>query len=381
MIVQRRQFLAGMAAAAGAIATQSLTAQAAPSFLYVGSFTSQARGHGEGITVFGRRNSESAPWTQIQLVKDLENPSFLAIDRQGKCLYSVRSDGDQVSTYRIDATSGQLTLMGHQPTGGANGVHLAIDGTGRFLVVANYDTGTVALFPINQDGSLGTRTDLATLTGNPGPDKTQQISSHPHNCPFDPARKFIVVPDKGLDRIFVFRLDAAAGKLVPANPPSVATRSGAGPRHVSFHPTRPFAYVCNELDSSVTAYQFDANSGALKPLQILPSTPPTFTGNNSTAEIAVARSGRFVYVSNRGHNSIAIFAIDASSGMLTSAGWEPTQGSTPRFFAIDPAGTRLYAANQSSDTVVIFRIDETTGKLSPTGEILKVGAPCTIEFR
>src|SRR5262245_4256128 len=240
--------------------------------MYVASFTSQARGHGEGLTVF-RRSEASSPWTQVQLLKDLENPSFLTIDRPGQFLYSVHSDGDRVSAYRIDAATGKLTLINHQDTKGKNGVHLSIDGTGRFLIVANYDTGTLAALPINKDGSLAAVCDLATLSGTPGPHKTEPLGPHPHDCPFDPSRAFVVVPDKGLDRIFVFKLDTAAGKLVPADPPSVATRSGAGPRHVDFHPTRPFAYVVNELSSSVSTYAFNPRTGSLQPIQILPSTP------------------------------------------------------------------------------------------------------------
>jgi 6-phosphogluconolactonase len=391
-LIPRRDFIAGAGGFAGVLATRSFagafqTAKPSaptPEFMYLGSFTTPERGHGEGITVF--RRASSGGWSQVQLLKDLENPSFLIIDkpgqrdRQGRFLYAVHSDGDKASAYRIDSASGRLTLVNDQATGGSNGVHLAIDATGRFLVVANYATGTLALLPINQDGSLAALADLATLPGKPGPHKTEQLSSHPHHCPFDPARKFIVVPDKGLDKVFVFRIDTAAGKLVPNNPPWVATRAGAAPRHVGFHPTKPYAYVINEIGSSLTTYHFDANSGELKPLQVLPTTPSSFTGDNTAAEIVVAPSGRFVYGSNRGHDSIAIFGVDPVSGTLTSAGWESTRGTTPRYFGLHPSGRELYAANQTSDTVVVFRVDDATGKLAATGEILKAGAPCTIAF-
>jgi 6-phosphogluconolactonase len=394
-LIPRRDFIAGAGGFAGVLATRSLAgafqiakpSAATTQFMYVGSFTTPERGHGEGIAVF--RRGPSGSWSQVQLLKDLENPSFLVIDkgdqrgqrdRQGHFLYAVHSDGDKATAYRIDPASGRLTLVNHQPTGGQNGVHLVIDATGRFLVVANYASGTLALLPINQDGSLAALADLATLTGTPGPHKTEQLSSHPHHCPFDPTRKFIVVPDKGLDKVFVFRIDAAAGKLVPNNSASVVARAGAGPRHVVFHPTGPYAYVVNELGSSLTTYHFDSNTGELKPLQIVPTIPSTFTGNNTAAEIAVAPSGRFVYGSNRGHDSIAIFAIDSATGMLTSVAWESTQGTTPRYFGLHPSGRELYAANQTSDTVVVFRVNESTGKLAATGEILKAGAPCTIAF-
>ena len=219
------------------------------------------------------------------------------------------------------------------------------------------------------------------MTGTPGPHRTQQESSHPHHCPYDRTGRFIVVPDKGLDKVFIYRLDAARGKLVPANPPDIGARSGAAPRHVDFHPTQPYAYVINELDSTITAYHFDPDKGALRPIQIVTTLPSTYTGNNTGAGIAVAPSGRFVYGSNRGHDSIALFAIEPSTGLLTSIGWEPTQGRTPRFFGLDPSGSYLYAANQNSDTVVIFRINQMTGKLSPTNQIVKVASPSTIAFR
>ena len=383
MIVLRREFLTTLPAAAGAFTYgfQSVSKQTSgePRFMYVGSFTTPERGHGEGIGVYSK--GETGRWAQVQLVKDLENPSFLIVNREARFLYSVHSDGDRATAYRIDETTGRIALINHQATGGKNGVHLSIDETGRYLIVANYDSGTVAVLPINSDGSLAALSDLATLTGTPGPHKTQQPSSHPHHCPFDPSRRFIVVPDKGLDRVFVWKLNATTGKLVANDPPSVATRAGAGPRHVDFHPTMPFAYVLNELDSSVTTYRFDKTDGSLKPLQILPSIPPTFTGDNTAAEIAVSRSGRFVYASNRGHDSIAIFGVDARTGTLSSVGWEPTRGGTPRFFGFDPSGTHLYAANQTGDTVVVFNMNQNTGTLTATGETLAFGAPCTIAFK
>ena len=376
---RRREFLIGLAGAAAAIASRPQAA-AAPAFMYVGSFTGEGRGHGEGLSVF-RRSGESAPWTLVQLLKDLADPSFLIIDRQGRCLYSAHGDGTEATAYRIDQATGRLTILNRQPTGGRNGVHLAIDATGRWLVVANYATGTVAVLPINQDGSLAPLSDLATLSGTPGPHRTQQESSHPHHCPFDRTGRVVVVPDKGLDKVFVYRLDAARGKLVAGNPPDVTSRAGAAPRHADFHPTQPYVYVINELDSTITVYRFTLDAGRLEPLQVVTTLPTSHTGNNSGAEIAVAPSGRFLYGSNRGHDSIAMFAIDRASGLLTANGWEPTQGKTPRFFGLDPTGTHLYAANQNSDSVVIFGINQATGKLTPTGETVKVASPTTIVFR
>jgi len=386
--MKRRGFLIGLGGAAAAVAGRSLPATAqtraprpAATFMYIGGYTSESGGHGEGISVY-HRNSERDPWSLVDVVKGLPDPSFLAIDRQGRCLYSAHEGGStEVAAYRIDGTTGRLSPINRQATRGTNGVHLSIDGTGRFLALAHYTTGTLVALPIGTDGSLAPVSDIATLTGTPGPHRTEQAISHPHHCPFDPSGRFIVVPDKGFDRIFTFRLDTATGKLLPGDPPAVASRAGAAPRHIAFHPTRPFAYVINELDSTMTTYAFDPDKGGLKPLQILPTLPPTYTGNNTGAEVCVAPSGRFVYGSNRGHDSIAIFAIDAQTGTLSVVGWEPTQGRTPRYFGLDPSGTELYAANQNSDTVVVFRADQTTGKVAPTGEVIKAGSPSTIVFR
>jgi 6-phosphogluconolactonase (cycloisomerase 2 family) len=382
-MMRRREFLGGLAGVTAAMASRpwsSADAAGAPTFMYVGSFTGKDRGHGEGISVYHRRR-ESDPWTLVQLLKEVADPSFLIIDRAGRHLYSAQGDGTQVTSYRIDPATGRLAVLNRQPTGGRNGVHLAIDATNRFLALANYATGHLIVLPINADGSLAPVSDRAAMAGDPGPHRIQQESSHPHHCPFDPTGRFIVVPDKGLDRLFLYRLDASSGRLVPGDPPSVTTRAGAGPRHADFHPTRPFAYVINELDSTVATYRFDPAEGVLKPLQILPTLPPTYTGNNTCAEIAVAPSGRFVYGSNRGHDSIAIFAVDGQTGLLTSVGWQSTQGRSPRFFGLDPSGTHLYAANQATDTVVIFRVDDTAGGLTPTGEVVKVATPSTIVFK
>ena len=349
-------------------------------FVYVGAFTTPERkGKGEGINVY-RMDPSSGVWTHLQLVPNIVNPSFLALDREPRFLYSVHADLDEVSAYAIDKQTGQLTPLNRQSCGGKNPVYLVIDPTNRFIVTANYGAGSVGVVPIEKDGTLGTRTDLAMLPGEPGPNRKEQASSHPHDCPFDPAGRFILVPDKGLDRVFGFHLDAASGKLTPNDPPFLGTREGAGPRHIAFHPVMPYAYVIDELDSTMTTYRYDPSRGALQPVQVVPTTPPSFTGNNTGAEVAVAPSGRFVYGSNRGHDSIVIFAVDRAGGTLTPVGWEPTQGKTPRFFGLDPAANFLYVANQDSDTIVTFQVNKTTGKLTPTGQVVKVGTPVTIVF-
>jgi 6-phosphogluconolactonase len=351
-----------------------------PRFAYVGCYTTRQRnGRGEGISVY-RIDASTGAWTPVQLVKDLVNPSWLGLDRRARVLYSAHGEGEIVSAFRIDAETGHLSFLGTQATKGKNGVRLGIDADNRVVVLANYSSGTVAVLPINADGSLAPVTDLRALEGTPGPHRTEQTMSHPHDVVFEPRGRFIVVPDKGLDAVFVFRLDAA-GRLVAADPPSVASRPGAGPRHAAFHPSRPCVYVLNELDSTLATYRLDEQRGALTALQVITTLPTSFTGTNTTSEIAVAPSGRFVYASNRGHDSLAIFAVDDATGVLAPVGWEPTQGRTPRFFALEPTGTFLYAANQDSDTIVGFRVDTASGRLTPTGHVVKTGSPSSIVFR
>ena len=356
-------------------------------FAYVGAFTTPDRkGHGGGINVY-RVDPASGAWTPEQLL-EMVNPSFLTLDRAQRFLYSVHADLDEVSAYAIDKQNGQITALNRQSCGGKNPVHLSIDPTGRWIVTANYNAGSVGVVPIEKDGTLGPRSDLVNLSGEPGPDGKRQASSHPHNAVFDPSGRFIAVPDLGFDRIFVFRLDPATGKLTLNDPPFVKTRPGSGPRHIAFHPKLPLAYVINELGSSVTTYRFDPQRGSLQPIQIVPSTPLSYTGDNHGAEIAVASSGRVVYASNRGHDSIGVFALNARDGTLAPVGWAPTHAKSPRFFCLDPAAKTLYAANadegfseeQNTDTIVPFRINQANGVLTSSGEIIKTNSPCTIVF-
>lgn len=385
--LQRRDFLvrggglAAAAATAGMVPRLARAQSAAPVFAYVGCYTTQKRdGRGKGIGVF-RVDAASATWSPVQLVEGIVNPSFLCFDREQKFLYSVHGDMDYVSAYAINPANGTLTALNREPCGGTNPVHIAVDKTNQFLVVSNYTSGSVAVLPIMPDGAIGPLTDLVNLSGTPGPHRTQQASSHPHHNPFDQNGRFILVPDKGLDRIFVFRLDTDNGKLIAEEKSSVDTREGAGPRHVDFHPRLPYVYAINELDSTITTYRFDRARGELTPLQIVTTLPSDYTGNNTTAEVWVHPSGRFVYGSNRGHDSIVTYFVDRSSGLLATVGWQSTLGNTPRFFGLDPSGTLLCAGNQSSDSIVNFRIDQSTGKLNPVGDPVRTGSPVTIVFR
>ena len=348
-------------------------------YAYVGSFTTaQRKARGDGIHIY-RTDPATGAWTHIQHIGDLVNPSYLALSHDQRFLYSVHGDEDYATAFALDPVTGQAKLLNRAATGGKNGVREAVDPSGKFLVMANYASGSVAVLPIAPDGSLKDQHQLVPLPGEPGPHKVEQMSSHPHDVVFDPSGRFVLVPDKGLDRVFVFRFDAAAGRLAPTEQGSVKSRPGAGSRHLAFHPKLPIVWVLNELDSTIATYQFDTERGALKALQVMSTLPADFTGYSTTAEIAVSPDGRFVYGSNRGHDSVTIFAANPE-GLLSVVGWQPTQGSSPRFIGLDPAGRFLYAANEQGDTVVTFRVDGSSGKLTPTGQVIKNGSPVTIVF-
>jgi 6-phosphogluconolactonase len=348
-------------------------------YTYVGSFTTAARkARGDGIHVY-RDDPATGAWTHLQHMGDLVNPSYLALSRDQRFLYSVHGDEDYATAFALDPATGQAKLLNRAATGGKNGVREAVDPLGKFLVVANYASGNVAVLAIAPDGSLKDQHQVVQLPGEPGPHKVEQTSSHPHDIVFDPSGRFVLVPDKGLDRVFVFRFDSVTGHLTPTEQGSVKSRPGAGSRHLAFHPKLPIVWVLNELDSTIATYRFDPQHGALAALQVMSTLPTDFTGYGTTAEIAVSPDGRFIYGSNRGHDSITIFAINPE-GLLSVVGWQPTQGSTPRFIGLDPAGHFLYAANEQSDTVVTFRVDGSSGKLTPTGQVIKNATPVTIVF-
>jgi len=357
----------------------SLTLQT-PKFAYVGSFTTADRdGRGNGIEVFSI-DGKSGLWTKIQSVEDV-NPGFLAMDRKKEFLYVGHGGGTVVSAYTIDQESGTLTLLNQQPTGGKNGAHLMVDPSGGFLLVANNSSGDISVLPIREDGSLGAFSDLVTLPGKIGTNRSEQASSHPHQVSFDPSGKFVLVSDVGLDKVFVYRLDTATGKLIANDFPSVSTRAGAGPRHFAFHPSKPYTYVINGLDSTLTTYQFNSGRGELKPIQVMPALPTTFVGDSNASEVMIAPSGKFAYGATRGANAIGVFAIDQVTGILTPIEWVSTQGKGPRFFTLDPSGMYLYAGNLSSDTIVIFSINQLKGTLIPTGQVVNTGSPSCIVFR
>ena len=349
-------------------------------FAYVGTYTTARRdGRGTGIHAY-RVDPDTGHFTHVQTLGGLVNPSFLVTSADRRFLYAVHGDENHASAFALDADTGEARLLNQADTGGMNGVRQDIDPGGRFMVVANYASGTVAVLPIHPDGRLGDQQQLVTLTGELGPGRHEQSGPHPHDIRFDPSGRFVLVPDKGLDATFVLAFDKQTGRLAPAAQPMRKSRAGAAPRHVGFHPSLPIVWVLNELDNSVVTYRWDDATGAMSPIQLLTTLPESFCGDSTTAEIAVAPDGRFVYCSNRGHASVAIFAVDPAQGTLRAAGWESTQGAWPRFIALHPSGKFLYAANERGDQVVVFRVDTARGALTPAGQTVAVASPATIAF-
>jgi 6-phosphogluconolactonase len=345
-------------------------------FAYVGGYTTPDRnGRGNGISVY-RVDPVSGAWSPIQTVRGLENPSLFTLTRDGTRLYSVHGGRHLISAFAIDRHTGMLTLLSQMDCQGINPVDSALDPTERFLVIANYGTGAVAVMPIGEDGGLQPISQLVPLKGTPGPNPTEQTSSHPHAVVFDPAGEFVIVPDKGYDRTFFFRF--RGGRLTPTDQGFVEFAPGAAPRHATFHPTLPVLYVNNELDSTVTVLTWAA--GRATERQIISTLARGRAGHNTTAEIAASPCGHNLYVSNRGQDSIVQFAIARGSGSLNYAGTFSTGGLTPRFFTLSPDAKHLYVANQDSDEIAVFHIDHRAGSLIPTGLRIRVGSPSAISF-
>lgn len=342
--------------------------------VYVGTYTS-GQGGSRGIYRL-RLDLASGALTPEGEPTEAVDPSFLAFSPDGTRLYAVNETGQSrddasgaVSAFAVDRGTGALTFLNKQPSGGAAPCHLSLDREGRHVLVANYWGGTVAVLPIDKHG-LGPRSALVQHDG---------VGPHPHWIHVDATGRHAIVSDLGLDALFVYGFDAARGSLAPA-PAMVPLPPGAGPRHVAFHPDGRHAYVINELSSTLTGFAYDAGAGSLRDLQTVSTLPSGFTGRNSTAEAAVSSDGRFLYGSNRGHDSLAIFAIDGA-GKLSLVGHQPTRGRHPRHFEIDPTGAYLIAANRDSDNLVVFRIDRETGRLEQIGEPVRVPRPVCVRMR
>lgn len=353
-----------------------------PRHVYVGSYTSENRdGKGTGISIY-TVESLTGNWIPFRTVT-AENPTFLCYDKTKRFLYSCQGDGSLVSAYAIKDDDGDLSFLGTRLANGINGVHLLPDPTNRFIIVIS---SVVDVFPILEDGSLGPANFTLRPEGDFGPLK-EQIVYCPHQGVFDPSGRFLLVPDKNLDGIHILRFDPGTGKLEYHDPKCARSRPGAGQRHLDWHPDGRNAYVIDENDNTVTVWEWDGKKGTLTPVQCLPSIPPDYFNlvkggrDYGSGEIWVAPSGRFVYASNRGHDSIVTYAVDGTSGRLSLVGWTDTQGKTPRFFCLDSDGKRLYVANLNGHTVVKFRLDKDTGKPIFTGWKIEVGSPCCVLFR
>lgn len=316
-------------------------------------------------------------------VSTVTNPSFVALHPGGRYLYAVGeapggAEGE-VCAFSVDPGTGDLAPLNRRAAHGSSTCHVTVDATGRYVLAANYGSPTVVMYPIESDGGLG---EAAVVLRHHGASvHPRQKEPHPHSVNIDPTNRFVYCPDLGMDKVMIYRLDVAAGTLTPGDPPYAQAAPGAGPRHFDFHPSLRYAYVVNEINSTVVAYAWDRTSGALRELQVVSTLPAGFDGNSSCADIHVHPSGRFLYASNRGHDSIATYRIDEASGQLTPIGHEPTQGKTPRNFGLDPAGAYLFAANQGSDSIVTFRVDPVSGGLQATGDRLSVPTPVCIKFR
>jgi 6-phosphogluconolactonase len=353
--------------------------------MYVGTYTA-APSKGIYAYRFQGATGTVTPMGTAGLAAETVNPSFLAVHPNQRFLYAVNEisnykgakDGS-VSAFSIDRATGLLTLLNSVSSRGADPCHLAVDKTGKWLFVANYSGGSVAAFPVKDDGKLGEASKFFQHTGA-SVNKERQGGPHAHATVVSPDNRFVLAADLGLDRVFTYRLDPAAGGLAPGAPPFAATTPGGGPRHLDFRPDGKFAYVLNEMLSSVATFSYDAGKGTLAHVQTISTLPPGFTAENSGAEIVVHPGGRFLYTSNRGQDSIAVFGIDAAKGTLTPVDGISTQGKTPRGFAIDPSGRFLVAANQKSSTIVVFRIDQATGALTPAGTTVQVPTPVSVVF-
>jgi len=350
--------------------------------VYIGTYTG-AKSQGIYVSDF---DPETGKLGEPVLAARASTPSFLALHPNRRYLYAVGENSNvggklhgAVRAFGIVADTGMLTLLNEQPSGGAGPCHLSVDRQGRCVLVANYGGGSIGALPIGADGKLGAPASVIQHVGssvNPG----RQAGPHAHFIAADADDRFALACDLGLDKVLVYRLDPAKALLVANDPPAGMVEPGLGPRHLAFHPNGRFVYVISEMGSTITAFAYDAAQGRLRELETLSTLPKDFAGTSGAAEIQIHPSGKFLYGSNRGHDSIAVFAVNSETGKLQPVQYQPTQGKTPRSLAIDPSGKWLVAENQDSDALVMFRLDPATGKLSPTGQIVSVGAPACAVF-
>jgi len=383
--ISRRDWIRGAAALAAA-GMAPVRGQNAAIHVYSGTYT----GRGRGIYHY-TMDAATGKLTLVNVAQGEMNPSFLALDPQRRFLYAVNEIGNyqgrlsgSVAAFAINPADGELTFLNRQPSEGRTTAHISVDPTNRFVMVANYTGGAgggnVCILPINRDGSLGDPSQVVDHLGEPGPNRGPQTQARAHMILPDAAGRFVLANDLGLDKTFIYALDREAGKLVAAEPPFAVLAPGAGPRHLAFHPNGRIVYVINELNSTMTVFDYDAQSGAMAEKQTLSTLPDNWVGINSTAHVVVAPSGRFVYGSNRGHDSIAIFSVDSATSRLTLIGHQDTVGRTPRNFGLDPSGNWMYVGNQDTDNFVTFRVNPATGGLTNTGMFTAQAQPVCFVF-
>jgi 6-phosphogluconolactonase len=368
------------------VATSTAPAATQGKYLfYVGTYTENTQS--KGIYAYSY-DAATGQVTPLGLAAETVNPSWVALHPNGRFLYAVNEVGNYkgpnsggVSAFSIDRATGKLTFLNEVPSRGADPCYVAVDRTGKYVLVANYSGGSVAVFPIRENGSLGEASSSFIQHTGHGKNPGRQERPHAHSVDLSPDNRFAFVDDLGLDGLLVYRFNSAQGSLTPNHPGFAELGPGAGPRHFALHPSGRFAYVISEMQGTVTVFSADLKTGVFDSLQTVSTLPKGFTGKIEDAEIEVHPSGKFLYASNRGDgNSIAVFAIDAAKGTLTPVEYTPTQGKTPRSFEIDPTGTLLFAANQESDKIVVFRIEQKTGRLTPTGQALDVASPVCVKF-
>ena len=378
-----RGWLLALLSAALTMSLASTAANAAEPgkfWVFVGTYTN---GKSKGIYRM-EFDAASGKLSEPTVAAELSNPSFLAVHPTAKYLYAVNEGpgpgkGGGVTSFALDAKTGLLTRLNQESTVGDGPCHLVVDATGKYVLVANYGGGSVAVLPIGPDGTLGPASDFVQHKGKVF-DPRRQGAPHAHSINLDKANRFAVVADLGLDRVFVYKFDPVLGKLTPNDPPSTKLNDRAGPRHFAFHPDGKHAYVINEIDCTVSAFDYDAEHGTLTAVQTIPTMPVAVEPRHSTAEVVVHPSGKFLYGSNRGHDSLAVYSIDPAAGRLKLVEYEPTLGKTPRNFAVDPTGSYVLAENMGSDNIVVFKVDPETGALEPTGQTVKVPAACCVKF-
>jgi 6-phosphogluconolactonase len=348
-------------------------------YLFAGTYTDSGS---KGIYVY-RFNAQAGKATWVSNTDSAANPSYFIVSKDGNFVYAVNETSGinpgRVSAFSFNKNNGTLKLLNSEPTGGDDPCHLSMTIDGKWLAVANYSSGSVSAFPLNKNGSLNPYAQLIQNSGS-SINKERQEKSHVHAAVFSPGEDYLFTPDLGTDKVMIYKFNSLSEEpLTPSSPAYVKTPPGDGPRHITFHPGKKFAYLINELSGTVTAYRYD--KGKLAEVQELITHPKEYKGTPGSAEIFTSPDGKFLYASNRGdENTITIFSINSSTGKLTLRGYQSTLGKTPRNFVIDPTGNYLFAANQETDNIVIFKRNSQTGLLKETKEQIHVSKPVCLQM-